>query len=196
MVYLFTLFSKIAYFTKSARFCNYTLDHLHLTGLFFKVEQIRLESILSFFFKRHLFIKLQNVFNLPLYFNFIDVSRKTKLSVQELTTLEFMFYISCKLRMVSIFTRYLAKTLSFEKRHKKLFWQVVNTVTKLNAYLSLFKGFRMYVTGKLDGKMRRKKYSFKFGQLAVQQIKTNLDYSTSVSFTKYGAISIKIWLFF
>jgi len=160
------------------------------------VEQIRLESTLSFFFKRHLFIKLQNMFNLPLYFNFVNVSRKTKSNSQELTTLEFMFYISCKLRMVGIFTRYLAKMLSFEKRHKKLFWQVVNTVTKLNAYLSLFKGFRMYVTGKLDGKMRRKKYSFKFGQLAVQQIETSLDYSTSVSYTKYGTISIKIWLFF
>ena len=56
----------------------------------------------------------------------------------------------------------------------------------------LFKGFRIYVTGKLNGKMRRKTYSFKTGQLAMQQINTNLDYFKSTSFTKFGTLSIKV----
>jgi ribosomal protein S3 len=51
---------------------------------------------------------------------------------------------------------------------------------------------RIYVTGKLNGKMRRKTYSFKTGELAVQQLNTNLDYFKSTSFTKFGVLSIKV----
>ena len=40
--------------------------------------------------------------------------------------------------------------------------------------------------------MRRKTYSFKTGQLAMQQINTNLDYFKSTSFTKFGTLSIKV----
>jgi ribosomal protein S3 len=51
---------------------------------------------------------------------------------------------------------------------------------------------RIYVTGKLNGKMRSKTYSFRLGRLALQQIKSNLDYFKATSFTKFGTISVKV----
>jgi small subunit ribosomal protein S3 len=62
--------------------------------------------------------------------------------------------------------------------------------------LGLFKGIRIYITGKLNGKMRRKTYSFKYGSVTLQRITCNLDYFKAISYTKFGTISVKVWLFF
>jgi len=107
-----------------------------------------------------------------------------------------MLYLSCKLRMASIFTRYLAKSLELENRHRRILWAVVNAIKLLSRKLCLFKGIRIYVTGKLNGKMRRKTYSFTFGRVALQRVICNLDYFKSTSFTKFGTISVKIWILF
>jgi len=56
----------------------------------------------------------------------------------------------------------------------------------------LFKAIRIYVTGKLNGKMRKKNYCFKLGRLPMQRIDLNLDHFKSLSFTKFGTISIKV----
>lgn len=177
---------------------NYMENAVSLQTLFFKVEQLRLESLLSSAFNRHFVVKLYNVFNLPLYFDFIKLSTRstTITSTPNLSTLEFMLYLSCKLRMVSIFTRYLAKSLELENKHRKVLWSAVNAINLLRTKLVLFKSMRIYVTGKLNGKMRSKTYSFRIGRLALQQIKSNLDYFKATSFTKFGTISVKVWIFF
>jgi ribosomal protein S3 len=69
---------------------------------------------------------------------------------------------------------------------------VVNVANILSTKLTLFKSMRVYVTGKLNGKMRRKTYSFKLGKLAAQQINSNLDYFKATSFTKFGTFSVKV----
>jgi ribosomal protein S3 len=94
--------------------------------------------------------------------------------------------------MISIFTRYLSKSLSLENKHRKVLWAAVNAITLLSIKLPLFKGIRIYVTGKLNGKMRRKTYSFKLGRLSIQQIDSNLDYFKATSFTKFGTLSVKV----
>jgi hypothetical protein len=181
------------YFCISKYDYSYPEDSISLQTLFFKVEQLRLENLLSFSFYRHFVVKLHNVFNLPLYFDFIQLStRLNTTAIPNLSTLEFMLYLSCKLRMVSIFTRYLAKSLELENKHRKVLWSAVNAINLLRTKLFLFKSMRIYVTGKLNGKMRRKTYSFKLGRLAFQQINSNLDYFKSTSFTKFGTISVKI----
>jgi len=172
---------------------NYVQELQCLDRLFFKVEQLRLESNLSFFFARNFNLKLQNIFNFPLYFDFVQLFSGVKLIAQsKLTTLEFMLYLSCKLRISGIFARFLAKNLEIESRHRKILWSVVNAVNSLSRSLPLFKGIRIYITGKLNGKMRRKTYSFKFGCVALQRISSNLDYFKSTSFTKFGTISVKV----
>ena len=165
--------------------------------LFFKVEQLRLESFLSNFFIRHFKIKLHNIFNLPLYFDFINLfPSSNKTTGVNFTTLEFMLYLSCKLRVISIFSRYLAKSLELENRHRKILWSIIAAVTLLNKKLTLFKGIRIYVTGKLNGKMRRKTYSFKFGSVSTNKLSSRLDYFKASSFTKFGTISVKTWILF
>lgn len=193
----FLYLTRFDYICISKHDYSYSEDTVSLQTLFFKVEQLRLESLLSSSFDRHFVVKLYNVFNLPLYFDFIQLSTRSNIiSTPNLNTLEFMLYLSCKLRMVSIFTRYLAKSLELENKHRKVLWSTVNAINLLRTKLSLFKSMRIYVTGKLNGKMRRKTYSFKLGRLAFQQIDSNLDYFKSTSFTKFGTISVKVWIFF
>ncbi len=175
----------------------YPLESNDLDSLFLKIEQLYLEINLSNFFKRNFFVKLQNIFNLPIYHDFIQLATNfSQKSSHELTTLEFMLYISSKLRTASIFTRYLAKILSYDKRHKRLLRQTVRAITLFHTNIILFRGIKIYVTGKLNGKMRRKTYSFKCGKSIIHKIFTNLDFFKATSFTKYGSISIKVWLFF
>lgn len=219
--FIFKVFYNIFYFLKVSFLTFFTLNYLFyfihinyskpkiidyfykhelqsLDTLLFKVDQLYLEKSLSFVFNLSFYIKVQNVFNLPIYFDFINIfkSQHSKKHNSSLTNLEFMLYLSCKLRMASIFSRYIAKSLELENKHRKVLWSVVNTINKLNLNLSLFKGIRIYVTGKLNGKMRRKTYSFKFGHINIQQICCNIDYFKSTSFTKFGTISVKVWLLF
>lgn len=184
---------------------NYKQDYLYHTNtntnlqpLLFKVEQLKLETGLSRVFDRNFYLKLYNVFNLPLYFDFIQLSSSSSISNTNpnLGTLEFMFYLSCKLRNISIVTQFLAKNLELENRHRRVIWSFINIAKKLRGGLFLFKSIRIYVTGKLNGKMRRKTYGFKLGSLALQEINTNVSYFKSTSFTKFGTISVKIWMFF
>lgn len=190
-------FSKLDFFSIGKRDYTYPVNIKNLYSLYFKIEQIRLESMLSLFFGSSFNIRLHNVFNSPLYFDFIQLPAfiNTK-KYSEFTTIEFILYLSCKLRMISIFTRYLAKSLALEKRHRKVLWAAVNAVKLLSIKLPLFKGIRIYVKGKLNGKMRRKTYSFKFGRLALHQISSSLDYFKATSFTKFGTLSVKVWVFF
>jgi hypothetical protein len=172
---------------------SYPVNITGLRVLAFKVEQIRLENSLGFFFNRPFFFKLHNVFNSPLYFDFIQLSARIKIiNALNFDTLEFIFFLSCKLRKVSIFTRTLAKSLELENKHRKVLWSVVNVANILSKKRALFKGLRIYVTGKLNGKMRRKAYSFKLGGLTNHQITCNLDYFKATSFTKFGTISVKV----
>ncbi len=184
-------------FDISKRDFNYFIKIKSLSTLFFKVEQLRLETCLSLFFNRHFYLKLHNIFNLPVYFDFLRLLPFNKSSViHNLNTLEFMLYLSCKLRIAGVFARYLAKKLELERRHRKVLWSAVNAINTLGSKLSLFKGIRIYVTGKLNGKMRRKTYSFKYGILKIHQINSNLDYFKTTSFTKFGTMSVKVWIFF
>ncbi len=190
-------FSKLYTFTISRQDYTYPVTIKSLNSLYFKVEQVRLENMLSIIFGSSFHVKLHSIFSSPLYFDFIQSPAfiKSKKSI-EFTTVEFILYLSCKLRMISIFTRYLSKSLSLENKHRKVLWAAVNAITLLSIKLPLFKGIRIYVTGKLNGKMRRKTYSFKLGRLSIQQIDSNLDYFKATSFTKFGTLSVKVWVFF
>jgi hypothetical protein len=190
-------FSRLYLFSIKRRDYTYPVTIKSLYFLYFKIEQVRLENILHLFFGTTFDIKLHNIFNLPLYFDFIQLptfmnNKKTT----AFTTVEFFLYLSGKLRMISIFTRYLAKSLSLENKHRKVLWAVVNAINSLSIRLPLFRGIRIYVTGKLNGKMRKKTYSFKFGRLAIQRIDSNLDHFKATSFTKFGTLSVKVWAFF
>ena len=42
--------------------------------------------------------------------------------------------------------------------------------------------------------MRKSKYHYKLGKVQLQTLKSSLNYSLGLSYTKFGIISIKIWL--
>jgi hypothetical protein len=195
--------TALLYLSRSIIFFVYKRDYCYPTNitnlglLSLKVAQLRLESTLSKFFNRPFYLKLHNVFNLPIYFDFIELSNRiNEVTAVHLGTIEFMFYLSCKLRRASVFTKFLANDLSLENKHRKVLWSVVNAVNTLSIKLFAFKSIRIYITGKLNGKMRRKTYGFRLGSLTIQQIASDLDYFKATSFTKFGTISVKTWIFF
>lgn len=56
------------------------------------------------------------------------------------------------------------------------------------------KGVRIWVTGKLGGKMRKSKFGFLLGKVQLQRFKNKVSFTKVFSFTKYGIISVKVWL--
>jgi ribosomal protein S3 len=54
------------------------------------------------------------------------------------------------------------------------------------------KGLRVRIAGKLNGKMRRSKYSYQLGKVELQSLVCYLTYSISLSYTKFGVIATKV----
>ena len=42
--------------------------------------------------------------------------------------------------------------------------------------------------------MRRSKFHYKLGKVCLQSLSIGLNYSIALSYTKFGIISIKVWL--
>jgi small subunit ribosomal protein S3 len=55
-----------------------------------------------------------------------------------------------------------------------------------------FLGLQLRLNGKLGGKLRKSKYHYKLGKVQLQSLKVGLNYSISISHTKFGAISVKV----
>jgi len=37
---------------------------------------------------------------------------------------------------------------------------------------------------------------FKYGQIPLSRINANLEYASATSFTKYGSIGVKVWIYY
>lgn len=55
-------------------------------------------------------------------------------------------------------------------------------------------GVQLRLNGKLNGRMRRSKYHYKLGEVQLQKLQQMLTYHSGFSYTKFGVISIKLWL--
>ena len=56
-------------------------------------------------------------------------------------------------------------------------------------------GFQLRLTGKVGGRMRKTKYECKLGLIKTHTFNVSVNYTKSLSYTKYGIISIKLWYF-
>ena len=81
-------------------------------------------------------------------------------------------------------TNHLKDVKKFIKIFEKLYF---SNIVKLT-------GFKLWLKGKLNGKMRKSKYIYKIGKVQLQTLKLIFDYNLYLSFTKFGIISIKTWL--
>ena len=91
-----------------------------------------------------------------------------------------------------IFSDYIAFNLKKNKNHKKFLRQIILIIEKFWKIRKIsLRGIQLRVTGKIDGRMRKSKYHYSIGKVQLQSLQTNLNYSISLSYTKFGVISIK-----
>lgn len=90
---------------------------------------------------------------------------------------------------------FLALRLRSSKNHRKILSKFIEVLESsfYSNYIKLV-GVQIRVSGKLGGKMRKSKYHYKLGKVQLQTIQQNLNYSYVPSYTKFGVLSVKIWL--
>jgi ribosomal protein S3 len=108
-----------------------------------------------------------------------------------------LLFLSSIYNNTKIFSSFVALQLKKNKNHKKvlrkitliieIFWKNKNTNLR---------GMQFRVTGKLNGSMRKSKYHYSIGKVQLQSFNTFLDYSFSISYTKFGILSTKLWILY
>lgn len=94
-----------------------------------------------------------------------------------------------------ILADYIAQSLTKQKNHRKVLKFFVEFL-EIFYFLNLirFLGIQIRVNGKLGGKMRKSQYQYRLGKMQLQTLKYYLNYSLTLAYSKFGILSIKIWL--
>jgi hypothetical protein len=165
-----------------------------ISGLvFFNLFSVFMENI--FFCLLGYFLKV-NISNVLLLGGFRAETRYYNKFIKQ--DFRFSFYtvllslLYCNSKLLA---NYLVAVIKKQKNHFKIlkfFTDLVTFYFVRNLYYVA--GIQIRVTGKLGGKMRRSKFHYKIGKVQLHTFKTVLSYNMSFSYTKFGIISVKIWL--
>lgn len=144
------------------------------SGFFFKV------TIKGIFLTKGLFL-IKNIFNF--------------FEKQEFRLAFYFLFLATNYNCTKILSDYLAGLVKRKKNHIKIFKVFVFCADELfRLNLIKFLGLQLRSTGKISGSLRKSKYHFKLGQVKLQKFFISLNYSLSLSYTKFGVISIKVWV--
>jgi len=97
-------------------------------------------------------------------------------------------------------SEYIATSIRFKKFRdlQNFFNSLISNTSLLLSILKInrvnLKGIRIDCSGRFNGIDRTRTISIKQGILSFNQIDTNIIYSFSTSYTKYGSFGIKVWL--
>jgi len=96
-----------------------------------------------------------------------------------------------------ILSEFIAIQLKKDKNHRRLLRRIILCIENFwTSYDLSFSGFQLRVTGKLNGNMRKSKYQYILGKVSLQTLDSIISYTMNVSYTKFGLISNKLWLFY
>lgn len=159
----------------------------------FKIFGFYLENIIFKFCNRFLKIKINNIllkknlfFNLKYYKKF-----KKKKNLPIFNTIIF----SILYKNPKLITDYLSIDIKNDKKHKKILSNFVLIVEKIFfSNIIKLKGLKLRLNGKLNGSMRKSKYQYSLGKTELNKINNYLTFNSSLSYTKFGVIAIKIWI--
>ncbi len=158
--------------------------------LYFKVLTISTESLIFNLTNKHVKISFNNIWNNQ-GLTFKISNRKKKKENHILKVL----FISCFYDNTQIFSDFLAFHLKRNKNHKKFLHQITLTIEKFwKAKKISISGVQLRISGKIDGRMRKSKYHYSLGKVQLQSLQIKLNYSMSISYTKFGVISVKFWI--
>lgn len=158
--------------------------------IYFKILSILIENTIFNVTKTHKDIHLINIWcNNGWIFKFL-YKKKGVFLLQ-------LLFLSCFYNNIKIFSEFIALQLKKNKNHKKILKQITLIIEtfwkkkKIN-----LRGIQLWVSGKLNGKMRKSKYHYTIGKVQLQTLKTFLNYNLAISYTKFGIISIKFWVLY
>lgn len=109
--------------------------------------------------------------------------------------LYFWLYLFFSVQNIELFTRWVGSLLSKTYQHRKkikFFIQIIHFLFVRK--LINFKGFKIYISGKLNGKMKRSKYGYKMGEIWLNTFNNKINYYYLPLYTKFGIFSLKTWL--
>jgi len=156
-----------------------------------RVFQLSLENIICYTCKRFLSVSIHNIF----LSKGLHVQQKlgVKMRKQKFRSLFYLVLMSALFNQSKIIALYLAVSIKTTKNHLVVLRSFIDLVEFFFFKRILrFLGFQLRLTGKLGGKMRRSKFHYKLGKVCLQTISIGLSYSTVLSYTKFGVISIKV----
>ena len=157
----------------------------------FKFLNLYIENIIFKKTSVAVYISLKNIFfQKGIFFNnnIIKKYRKEKFIFKTL-------FLSTYYMNSALIAEYLAIALQRNKKHKWVLKKFISILERLFfSNILKFKGFQLRVAGKLNGKMRKSKYHYKLGKTEFQVLNIYVAYSFFISYTKFGVLSLKIWL--
>ena len=179
-------FSKILNFKSLSNFKLFKILIVRKLELF-------LETLFIFHYKISLNIYLVNILNV--LHNMYIFKKKKLYKSKELRKKIMFYYISFYLKSAEFLCKYFGSILLTGKYHLRMIRYCLNNIYKLYLIqLINFYGFKLHISGKLNGKMRKSKYFYKIGKMLLNTFKTKLQCYFLPLYTKYGIFSIKVWL--
>lgn len=156
-----------------------------------RLFKFQLENIIFFICGRFLDIFINNVF----FIKGLSVATRVGVRLKKLD-FRFVFYLlllSSQYNQTKMISNYVASIIKGTKKHHMVLRNFVNLIEFFFfKNIICFLGIQLRVTGKLGGKMRKSKYHYKLGKVCLQTLRIGLNYSLSISYTKFGIISIKV----
>lgn len=100
-------------------------------------------------------------------------------------------FIFNKSTLINIYIINLIKNTK-NKKHIKNLMVFINIMKSLfeKQFIS-FSGYKFFISGRLNGKLRKSSFGFKLGSLKLLSFSTNVNYSCDIIHTQYGCFSVK-----
>ena len=166
--------------------------------IFFKILELSLEQKLIKYYKLASNIVLNNVINDSIIGQILIKYRLDiiKFFVRHRNKRSnLLLYFIFNLDNIELLVRYLGSLLYENHKHKVKIRFFIKSIyfLILNRLINL-KGLKLYISGKLNKKMKSSKYAYKFGEIWLNTLDTSIRYYYLPLYTKFGVFSIKIWL--
>jgi hypothetical protein len=159
--------------------------------IYIRLFKLQLENIIFFTCNRFLDIFINNIFLIK----GLSLSCRlgSRVKKQEFRFVFYLLLLSTQYNQSKMLSNYVVDIIQKTKKHHMVLRNFVSLI-ELFFFKNIisFLGFQLRVTGKLGGKMRKSKYHYKLGKVRLQTLKVGLSYSSSVSYTKFGVISVKV----
>lgn len=190
------LLNKYIYIKKKIKKSKkkYRLKLRKINGLIkFKVFSIYLENIIFRLYNFFLKIKINNI--LLKKSLFLKSKLNSKYKKQEFFHFFHTIILSFTYNKAKLLADFLCILIKQDKKHNKTLKNFITIIEKIfYSNITKIKGFKLRLSGKIGGKMRKSKFQYLLGKVELQKLKLYLDFSLSVSYTKFGVISIKTWI--